>query len=95
MSRALAASGEYQCAPCGAVFGTMELFDAHQRWTADWSALTCTVPAGLVPDRRGTWQTPAGLATRQLHAGQMAAIGAARRRARTQGRPDPQGGVIV
>ena len=52
-----------ECGACGQTFGTLELFDAHQRWdrTGEWT-LTCVLPPGLVQDRRGTWRTPVSLA---------------------------------
>lgn len=72
---------EHQCARCGETFGSLTLFDAHQ--TADYSSpqpVSCATPQalGLVPDGRGTWQTPRGLIARQRAAGMLA-----RRRART------------
>jgi hypothetical protein len=70
-----------ECAACGRVFGTLELFDAHQRWdrSGTWK-LTCVLPPGLVQDSRGTWQTPEGLAMRVQAAARLAARCDTRRR---------------
>lgn len=63
-----------ECGSCGRVFGTMELFDAHQHWdrAGEWT-LTCVLPPGLVQDARGTWQTPEGFAKRAADAARFAA----------------------
>lgn len=46
------------CAPCGATFATVELFDAHRHHSRTYRAL-CKRPVamGLV-ERRGVWHLP-------------------------------------
>jgi hypothetical protein len=79
------------CAPCGQVFGSLELFDAHQRWnrTGEWQ-LTCAALPGLVRDDRGTWRTPEGL---RAHQEQVARLAAARGWHGPQSAQEAAGGV--
>lgn len=49
-----------ECSPCGKVFGSLKLFDAHQNRQYNPWQLSCTEPEalGLVQTSKGTWVTP-------------------------------------
>jgi hypothetical protein len=75
------------CAACGEQFGALAQFDAHQ--DVDYErdrAVICRPPAGLglVQDDRGVWQTPEGLARREMDRARLAGMASSRPRARAQ-----------
>jgi hypothetical protein len=72
---------ECSCSLCGVTFTGIGLFDAHQ--DVDYRrepVIICCPPValGLAQDARGSWGTPAGLASRHFHATRLAAACSAR-----------------